>query len=139
MRKDSETLALADRFFDSLERGDYETFEACYAPEAIVWHAHDNLYQSRADNLAMLKNAMATHQKMEYLDRRVEVFDGGFIQQHTCYVTWANGYRGGMDTLFVAYGRDGMISRIYEYFDTAQREKFLGPMAADRPDPDQAG
>lgn len=132
MRKDSETLALADKFFDSLEAYDYETFESCYAPEALVWHSHDCLYQSRADNLAMLKNAMQTHQKMEYVNRRIKTFEGGFVQQHTCYVTWANGYRGGMDTLFVAYTRDGMISRIYEYFDTAQREKFLGPQAAAR-------
>jgi hypothetical protein len=27
----------------------------------------------------------------------------------------------------VAYTRDGMISRAYEYFDTGQIEKFLGP------------
>lgn len=132
MRKDSETLALADKFFDSLEAYDYETFESCYAPEALVWHSHDCLYQSRADNLAMLKNAMQTHQKMEYVNRRIKTFEGGFVQQHTCYVTWANGYRGGMDTLFVAYTRDNMITRIYEYFDTAQREKFLGPQAAAR-------
>lgn len=132
MRKDSETLALADKFFDSLEAYDYETFESCYAPEALVWHSHDCLYQSRADNLAMLKNAMQTHQKMEYVNRRIRTFEGGFVQQHTCYVTWANGYRGGMDTLFVAYTRDNMITRIYEYFDTAQREKFLGPQAAAR-------
>lgn len=127
MRRDFEMLALADRFFDSLERNDFETFEKCYAPEAVVWHSHDGLYQSRADNLAMLQKAMQTHQKMEYTDRKIHVFEGGFVQQHTCYVTWANGYRGGMDTCFIAYTRDGMISRIYEYFDTGQREKFLGP------------
>jgi ketosteroid isomerase-like protein len=32
-----------------------------------------------------------------------------------------------MDVCFVAYVRDGRISRIYEYFDTGQVEKFLGP------------
>jgi len=132
MQRDWDMLALADRFFDSLERNDYETFETCYAPEAVVWHSHDCLYQSRADNLAMLKNALKTHQKMEYISRRVRTFDGGFVQQHICRVTWANGYVGDMDTCFIAYTRDGMISRIYEYFDTGQREKFLGPMAAER-------
>jgi Domain of unknown function (DUF4440) len=132
MRRDWETIKLADRFFDALERGDYETVEKCYAPEALVWHSHDCLYQPRDANLAMLKNAMQTHQKMEYLDRRIRTFEGGFVQQHTCWMTWANGYRGGMDTLFIAYTRDGMFSRIYEYFDTGQREKFLGPMAAER-------
>lgn len=129
MRRDAELLALADRFFDAIEQGDYETLERCYAPEAVVWHSHDCLYQPRKDNLAMLKNAIATHQKMEYIDRRVRTFEGGFVQQHVCCVTWANGYCGTMDTCFIAYTRDGMISRIYEYFDTGQREKFLGPLA----------
>lgn len=132
MLRDNENRALAQTFFDALERYDYATLEGCYAPEAVVWHSHDCLYQSRADNLAMLKRAMETHQKMEYLDRRLETFEGGFVQQHTCWVTWANGYRGGMETCFIACTRDGKISRIYEYFDTGQREKFLGPMAAER-------
>jgi ketosteroid isomerase-like protein len=129
MRKDSETLALCDRFFDSIERGDYETLEGCYAPEAVVWHSHDCLYQPRAENLAMLKAGMS-QLKMQFADRRVHVFEGGFVQQHRIYVTRANGFVGQMDVCFVAYVRDGRISRIYEYFDTGQREKFLGPQAA---------
>ena len=32
-----------------------------------------------------------------------------------------------MEVCFVAYVRDGMISRAYEYFDTGQIEKFIGP------------
>ena len=55
VRKEWQTLELCDRFFDSIERNDYETLESCYAPEAVIWHTHDCLYQSRADNLAMLK------------------------------------------------------------------------------------
>ena len=55
MRKDWQTLELCDRFFDAIEQKDYETLESCYAPEAVVWHSHDCLYQPRADNLAMLK------------------------------------------------------------------------------------
>ena len=133
MRKDSEMLALCDRFFDAIERKDYETLEKCYAPEAIVWHSHDCLYQSRADNLAMLKEGMQRNKKMRYRDRRVHVFEGGFVQQHTIFVTHANDFVGRMDVCFVAYTRDGMISRAYEYFDTGQIEKFLGPRTGATP------
>ncbi len=129
MRKDWQTLELCDRFFDAIERDDYPTLEACYAPEAVVWHSHDCLYQPRADNLAMLKRSMSQN-KMRFRDRRIHAFEGGFVQQHTIHVTWANGYEGTMDVCFVAYVRDGMISRIYEYFDTGQVEKFTGPRAA---------
>ena len=130
MRKDWDTLALCDRFFDAIERGDYETVESCYAPEAIVWHSHDCLYQPRDSNLAMLKQGMKTHKKMHYANRRIHTFEGGFVQQHTLHITRENGFEGRMDVCFVAYVRDGKLSRIYEYFDTGQREKFLGPDSA---------
>lgn len=129
MRRDSENIALCDRFFDAIERGDYETVESCYAPEAIVWHSHDNLYQQRASNLAMLKEGMKTMKKMHYANRRVHAFEGGFVQQHTLYVTRPNGFEGKMDVCFIAYTRDGKMSRIYEYFDTGKRAEFLGPDA----------
>ena len=111
-----------------IERGDHETLENCYAPEAVVWHSHDCLYQPRAENLAMLKAGMERSSKMEFADRRTQVFEGGFVQQHRLYVTRENDFTGQMDVCFVAYVRDGMISRIYEYFDAGQ--KFLGPQAA---------
>ena len=127
MRKDSETLELCDRFFDAIEKGDYETLESCYAPEAVVWHSHDCLYQARADNLAMLKQGMETLPKMRFKDRRVRVFEGGFVQQHTMHVTRENGFEGKMDVCFIGYVRDGRLSRIYEYFDTGRIAEFIGP------------
>lgn len=130
MRRDSENIALCDRFFDAIEQGDYETVEKCYAPECIIWHSHDCLYQQRADNLAMLKDGMKSLKKTHYANRRVHAFEGGFVQQHTLYVTRANGFEGKMDVCFIGYTRDGMLSRIYEYFDTGKRAEFLGPDAA---------
>ena len=129
MRQDEDNLALAARFFDAIEQKDYATVEACYAPEAIVWHSHDCLYEPRASNLAMLKRGIESSRKTEYANRRVRAFEGGFVQQHTIHVDWENGFRGRMDVCFIAYTRDGMISRIYEYFDTGQRAAFLGPAA----------
>ena len=93
VRKDWETLELCDRFFDAIEQKDYETLETCYAPEAVVWHSHDCLYQPRAANLAMLKHGMETQPKMRFKDRRVHIFEGGFVQQHTIYVTHAERLR----------------------------------------------
>ncbi len=87
MRKDWQTLELCDRFFDAIEQKDYETLDSCYAPEAIIWHSHDCLYQPRADNLAMLKRGMETLPKTRFKDRRVRTFEGGFVQQHTIHVT----------------------------------------------------
>lgn len=126
MRRDSEMLALCDRFFDAIERDDYETLEACYAPEAVVWHSGDALYEPRSSNLAMLKASMGKSVK-RYKNRRVHTFEGGFVQQHTIYITYESGFVGHMDVCFVGYVRDGMISRAYEYFDTGQIDRFLPP------------
>ena len=127
MRRDSELLALCDRFFDAIERDDYETVERCYAPEAVVWHSGDCLYQPRDANLAMLKAGMSDGRVKRYKSRRVHTFEGGFVQQHTMYVTYPSGFVGQMDVCFIAYTRNGMMSRIYEYYDRGQIDKFLPP------------
>jgi ketosteroid isomerase-like protein len=115
------------RFFDSIEQNDYETLEKCYAPEAIAWHSHDCRYQSLAGQPPMLKQGMKTLPTVRIKDRRIHVFEAKFVEQHTIYVTRANGFVGQMDVCFVGYVRDGMISRAYEYFDTGQIDKFVGP------------
>jgi ketosteroid isomerase-like protein len=127
MRRDSEMLALCDRFFDAIEQKDFATVERCYAPELVVWHSHDCLYQPREANLKTLRDGMNRFKKMRYKSRRIHTFEGGFVQQHTLFVTHADDFVGQMDVCFVAYTRDGMISRAYEYFDVGQIEKFLGP------------
>jgi ketosteroid isomerase-like protein len=128
VRKDWQTIELCDRFFDAIEQNDYDTVESCYAPEAIVWHSHDNLYEPRASNLAMLKKGIETaDRKTRYRDRRIRAFEGGFVQQHRIEVTYPDGFVGKMDVCFIGYVRDGMISRAYEYFDTGQMAKFLPP------------
>ena len=126
MRKDWQTLELCDRFFDAIEQKDFATVERCYAPEAIVWHSHDCRYQPRDENLAMLRQGGTTQQKVRYRDRRVRVFEGGFVQQHRIEVTWANGFEGRMDVCFVAYVRDGKITRIDEYMDTSKFAAWMG-------------
>ena len=135
MRRDAQLLELCDRFFDSIERSDFATLESCYAPECVVWHSHDCLYQPREENLAMLRAGPERQEKVRYRDRRIRTFEGGFVQQHRIEVTWKSGFVGRMDVCFVAYTRDGMISRAYEYFDTGQVDRFLPP----RPTGERAG
>jgi hypothetical protein len=82
---------------------------------------------SREANLAMLKAGMSDGRVKRYKNRRVHTFEGGFVQQHTLYVTYPSGFVGQMDVCFIAYTRDGMLSRIYEYYDRGQIDKFLPP------------
>jgi hypothetical protein len=119
------TESTAEDNLEVLRNGAKLHLERCYAPEAVVWHSHDCLYQSRASNLETLKGGMTNLKKMRFKNRRVHTFEGGFVQQHTLFVTHPDDFVGQMDVCFVAFVRDSMISRAYEYFDTGQIEKFL--------------
>jgi hypothetical protein len=72
----------------------------------------------------MLKRGMQTPPKVRFRDLRKRP-RGWLCSSTRC--DRDNGFVGQMDVCFVGYVRDGMISRAYEYFDTAQIEKFLGP------------
>ena len=129
MRKDWQTLELCDRFFDAIEQKDYETLESCYAPEAVIWHSHDCLYQPRADNLAMLKQGWRRAEDPLQGPPGARVRGRLRAAAHDLRHR-ANGFVGQMDVCFVGYVRNGMISRAYEYFDTGQVDRFLPPTDA---------
>src|SRR6476659_7407183 len=73
---------LANDFLDAIERGDIEKVQAIYAPDAVVWHNTDNIAQPVADNLATLTNFIKYVPERRYAERRIEAFDGGFVDQH---------------------------------------------------------
>ena len=131
MRKDWDTLALCDRFFDAIEQKDFATLESCYAPEAVVWHSHDCLYQSRESNL---EDAARRH---DATSRRCASRTGASTPSRaaSCSSTRSSSRTRTTSSArwtFASsrYTRDGMISRAYEYFDTGQIEKFLPPRGA---------
>jgi ketosteroid isomerase-like protein len=117
MDKRAEMVALCDRFFDAIEANDYPTLESCCAPEYVVWHSHDMLYEPRDSNMPMLKRGMETKSWKRYANRRVMPFEGGFVQQHDIWREREDGTRWVKPVLFIAYVVNGKISRIYEYFN----------------------
>jgi ketosteroid isomerase-like protein len=116
--------ALAARLFDSIERGDVEGVAACYAPELVVWHNFDGLEQPREDNLKTLAGMVERISDRRYESRRVDVFDGGFVQQHVLTGVRKDGVRVSMPGVLVGRVRDGKIARLDEYLDSAHVAAF---------------
>lgn len=116
--------ALAQGFFDAIERGDIETVRDSYADDAVIWHNFDDAEQSKADNLETLKGMVGRLSDRHYDNRRVEVFDGGFVQQHVLRGTRKDGARLAMPGALIVQVRDGKISRIDEYLDSAHVAEF---------------
>jgi ketosteroid isomerase-like protein len=110
---------LAQRFFAAIERGDLEAVQAIYAPGAIVWHNTDGIAGSVADNLKTLANFIRFVPERRYTEQRLEIFDGGFAEQHLLKGKLANGKEVSLAACIVCRVADGRITRLDEYFDSA--------------------
>ena len=122
---DDEVRALARRFFDCAEAGDIDGLAACYAPDARIWHNTDGLEQTPDENRATLKAFVARIRDRVYADRRLEVFPGGFVQQHVLRgVRIHDGAALELAACIVCAVADGRITRLDEYFDSAAVAAF---------------
>jgi ketosteroid isomerase-like protein len=124
---DAETAALAKRFFDCIETGDVDGLVACYAPGAEIWHNTDGQVQTPADNRATLSGLVKYFADRTYAARRLDVFPGGFVQQHVLRATRvSDGTQVALAACLVCRVKDGRISRLDEYFDSAAVAAFTG-------------
>lgn len=124
MTSGNDLLDLARRFFDAAERGDIDTLYGCYAPDARIWHNTDESEQTRDDNAQALRGFVRRISDRAYVDRRVRVFDGGFVQQHVLEGVRADGVRVRLAACIVCEVEDGKIVRLDEYFDSARVAEF---------------
>jgi ketosteroid isomerase-like protein len=124
MAAESDTQALAKRFFDAVERGDIDTLHACYAPEARIWHNTDALEQTRDENSETLRGFVRRIPSRTYAQRRLFVFDGGFVQQHALEGVRQDGVKVRLPACIVCQVEGGRITRLDEYFDSAHVVQF---------------
>ncbi len=113
-------LEVADRVFAAIQAGDVEAVRALYHPDIRVWHNFDQVEQTRDENLRVLA-WMARKLKDRSYDeiRRFETADG-FAQQHILRGIAPNGERLECPAAAFCTVKDGKITRIEEYLDTAQ-------------------
>lgn len=122
---DDAMRALAKRFFDCVEEGDINGLVACYAPNAEIWHNTDEEIQGPEDNRKTLAGMVTRILDRVYDNRRVEVYVGGFVQQHILRGTRSlDGVRVALPACIVCAVRDGKITRLDEYFDSARVAEF---------------
>ncbi len=115
---DIETSVLAARFFDAIERGRIDEVQAIYAPDAVIWHNTDQQATSAAENLEVLRAFIGLIDDRRYIERRLQVFPGGFVQQHILTGTRRDGVCLALHACIVCQVRHGRITRLDEYFDS---------------------
>lgn len=123
---DQEMRDFCKRFFDTVERGDIEGLGQLYSPDVKVWHNTDDYAQTREENLATLKGGLGRFKSREYADRQVQVFPGGFVQQHRLKAVRHDGSTAELIAAIICQVKDGKVTRLDEYFDSAAVARFRG-------------
>lgn len=125
MADETGNAELAQRFYGAIERRDYAAVEACYTPDAQLWHNIDGKTQTVAENLAEIRAVAGRVASIRYdLQRRIDYADG-FVQLYTVHFGLPDG---GVVTIPVcAVNRvdNGRISGLQEYFDSVPFRPLL--------------
>lgn len=115
---------IAAQLFNAIENSDVDAVRALYTDDIEIWHNYDNAIQNRDQNLATLAGLISRVSDRKYDDRRVEVFDDGFVHQHVLRGTRADGVDLAMPGVLIGRLRDGKIARLDEYLDSAHVAQF---------------
>lgn len=124
---EDEIREVATRLFDAVEAGDLDTVAQVYADDILVWHNNDQVEQDKTQNLASVAGAIARLKLRRYTNRRLAVFEGGFVQQHLFVATRLDDDVIEMPVVVVGQVANGRISRIDEYFETAALARLRAP------------
>jgi ketosteroid isomerase-like protein len=117
---------LAKTFFDCIETGDLDGVSACYADDVEIWHNTDRTTEDKSRNLKVLKGFTGYMSGIRYTNRRLAAFPGGFVQQHVLCARRPDGVAVELPAAIICAVRDGKITRLDEYFDSAQVATFTG-------------
>jgi len=120
MEKSADALAVAERFMAALNAADADTVRALYAPDARIWHNFDDKLQPVEENI---KSMHWMHSKLTQLNYDIQsrvALPEGFLQTHILRGTLASGKTFALHACAIVTVKDGRITELKEYLDTAQ-------------------
>jgi hypothetical protein len=115
-----EFLDFAEKFVGAIQAGDTPAVRAFYAPGAKIWHNTDNIEQTVDDNMKVLDWFIRTLPDRNYRVLNREALKSGFLQQHVLEATLPDGTKWKMSACVVVTMKDGLITRLDEYLDSAE-------------------
>lgn len=116
---DENADQVADAVFGAIERGDAELLTTLWADDIEVWHNNDGVVQDKSQNLAVLGWMYANTASIEYRDIVRDLTAAGFVQRHVLRLTFDDGRVADLPIAIFASVRDGQVTRIDEYVDSA--------------------
>ena len=126
MRGMATPLELCDQLFSAIMRGDIEAVRAVYAPDAVIWHNNDQGEQTPDQNLRTLGWVTKNIKELRYEDIRRQETPDGFVQQHVLRGVAPNGTALEIPACIICDVKDGKITRLAEYLDSAHTAPLMG-------------
>jgi ketosteroid isomerase-like protein len=123
-------LELAARIFAAIEAGDVDTVAALWDEGIAVWHNTDGIEQTKTENLRTLAWMARTTASRSYREVRRHETPIGFAQQHVLHLTFPDGRVADLPAALFVEVRDGRVTRIDEYLDTASVSAAFGPASS---------
>ena len=119
------------RMYDSLERGDFTTFDTCFTLDARIWHNMDEQVQSMSDAKVALRQLVQISNAVRYKERRrVQVGNVVFLQ-HVLTAELKSGDTMRLPAIMrVELSDDGKIHWIEEYFDSRHLDVAMKSVGA---------
>jgi ketosteroid isomerase-like protein len=123
-------VAAAERLTAVFASHDLAAFESLYAEDIVVWHSHNRIPQTKAQNIQRLGRFFEDFADLHYEDITRIPTPAGFVQQHVIVGERVNAGRLEMPVCAVVSVRGSQIWRLDEYFDPAPVFALLRARAA---------
>jgi ketosteroid isomerase-like protein len=117
---EAESLEVCEKLFAAIPRGDLAAVRALYAPDAAIWHNHDGVTQDPDANLRVLDWVVHNVREISYEVTSRQPTPNGFVQQHVMRGIAPSGKKLELAACIVCVVRNGRITRLDEYLDSAQ-------------------
>jgi ketosteroid isomerase-like protein len=120
---EQEIDQLVDRFVQALDAGDLAAAKSLFTPDGVVWHNFDQQAMPCAAALGMLEGAAG--KGMHYFVSWRHILVDGCVQQHVIRGRGPASELVEMPVMWRVFVDGNLISRVDEYFDTAQAAAIL--------------
>lgn len=118
-------LELCDQLFSAIMRADIDAVRAIYAPDAVIWHNNDGIEEDPDRNLRVLSWVARNIKDLRYEEVRRHETGSGFVQQHVLRGIAPNGAPLEIPACIVCEVKDGHITRLDEYLDSAHTAALM--------------
>ena len=126
-------IDVARQLFEQIEAKRPDGVAALYADDVQVWHNFTNATQTKAENLRVLGGLTKNVAQIRYEVVERVLLGDRVMQRHLLHCRVANGEEIVIPACIFVTVRDGKISRIDEYLDTAQSNALGAAIERSRP------